>query len=310
MIYRNVTKFVGAAFVAALLVGTGGMPVVAQQSYGSGCTSCASCSQTISFPSSNISSMPVGTSQVTYPAGQVVYSSPQLLPTTSSFVGSTVQGTVINSVPGVVYGNQVNESFVSQPLPVTTSFAGSTVQGSVINSTVPGVVYGNQVVESYPTSPTVTYPTATYATGNEIVSQGQYSQPVGTFTSIPATSFSSAPSTVYVQPTVVTQPVTTQPVYYPNARTPVRSTYRAVSNSVGTVTSGLAQSKAQRAANGGIRGHLGGGLGGARYEGVGWSNQSPQAAIQQCCYWGTRPTAQIGVSQGADGVWYACVLYN
>ena len=83
-----------------------------------------------------------------------------------------------------------------------------------------------------------------------------------------------------------------------------------VGNGVGTVTSGLAQRKAQQAANGRIRGHIGGGLGGARYEGVGWSSQSAQAAIQQCCYWGTRPTAQIGVSKGADGLWYACVLYN
>ncbi len=73
---------------------------------------------------------------------------------------------------------------------------------------------------------------------------------------------------------------------------------------------GLAQSKAVQAARMRLRGHIGGGLGGAKYEGVGWSNQSPQAAIEQCCYWGTRPTAQIGVSKGQDGCWYACVLYH
>ena len=77
-----------------------------------------------------------------------------------------------------------------------------------------------------------------------------------------------------------------------------------------TTRSGLAQSKAQRAANMGLRGHLGGGLGGAKYEGVGWSNQSPQSAIQSCCYWGTRPVSQIGVAKGNDGCWYACVLYH
>ena len=72
---------------------------------------------------------------------------------------------------------------------------------------------------------------------------------------------------------------------------------------------GLAQSKAVQAAQMGLRGHLGTGLGGAKYEGVGWSNQSPRDAIEHCCYWGTRPTAQIGVSKGHDGCWYACVLY-
>ena len=80
-------------------------------------------------------------------------------------------------------------------------------------------------------------------------------------------------------------------------------------NSTSNVQPGLAQSKAVQAAQMGLRGHLGGGLGGARYEGVGWSNRSSQDAIEHCCYWGTRPTAQIGVSQGQDGFWYACVLY-
>ena len=154
------------------------------------------------------------------------------------------------------------------------------------------VVYSSPVVESLPTTssfvdPTVTgaaysspvsptyetYPAATYATGNQGFSASVYSQPAGTFTSSP--SYQSAGST-----------------------------------SPRTVSTGLAQSKAQQAASSGIRGHIGGGLGGARYEGVGWSNQSAQAAIEHCCYWGTRPTAQIGVSRGSDGLWYACVLYH
>ena len=88
-------------------------------------------------------------------------------------------------------------------------------------------------------------------------------------------------------------------------------TYQAVQPNSGSRSCqpGLAQSKAVRAAQIGLRGHLGGSLGGAKYEGVGWSNQSPQDAIEHCCYWGTRPTAQIGVSKGRDGCWYACVLY-
>ena len=86
-------------------------------------------------------------------------------------------------------------------------------------------------------------------------------------------------------------------------------TYTSSASSSGNVQPGLAQQKAQQAAQGGIQGHLGGGLGGAKYEGVGWSNRSAQNAIQSCCYWGTRPTAQIGVSKGSNGFWYACVLY-
>lgn len=87
-------------------------------------------------------------------------------------------------------------------------------------------------------------------------------------------------------------------------------TYTSSASSSGNVQSGLAQQKAVQAAQSGVRGHLGGGLGGAKYEGVGWSNHSAQNAINSCCYWGMRPTAQIGVSKGNDGFWYACVLYH
>ena len=87
-------------------------------------------------------------------------------------------------------------------------------------------------------------------------------------------------------------------------------TYTSSTTSSGNVQPGLAQQKAAQAAQSGVRGHLGGGLGGAKYEGVGWSNHSAQNAINSCCYWGTRPTAQIGVSKGNDGFWYACVLYH
>ena len=110
-------------------------------------------------------------------------------------------------------------------------------------------------------------------------------------------------ASTYSTPLAFTSPATTSsaPVY--------ASSSASQFNSTSNVQPGLAQSKAVQAAQMGLRGHLGGGLGGARYEGVGWSNQSPQDAIEHCCYWGTRPTAQIGVSKGQDGCWYACVLY-
>jgi hypothetical protein len=102
----------------------------------------------------------------------------------------------------------------------------------------------------------------------------------------------------------------------PRARSvqPVRGAFRTARSVAGGVANGvqagLAQQKAEIAARGQIRGHVGGGLGGANYEGVGFSNVSPQHSIKNCCYWGTRPVAQIGVSKGNDGVWYSCVLYN
>ena len=285
MIYRKAAKIVSAALVAALLIGSGGMSAVAQQSYGVVSTPCANCYQPIGFPTTNVSSVPVGSSEVIYPAGQVVYSSPvtQSLPTTSTYAAPYQTVTYPSeSYPAVTYPT---ESYPATSYP-TTSYPTATYP-----------------TESYPT---VTYPRATYASGTQAVNQISNSQPVGTFTSIPATTYSSTPTVSWVQPTTIA----TQPVYYSTAPAPVRTTTTPSAYRVGTVTSGLAQSKAQQAANGGIRGHLGGGLGGARYEGVGWSSRGPQDAIQQCCYWGTRPTAQIGVSQGADGVWYACVLYN
>jgi hypothetical protein len=97
-----------------------------------------------------------------------------------------------------------------------------------------------------------------------------------------------------------------------NASYPAVSPFsnRSTSTLRPNVQTGLAQRKASQAASGQIHGHVGGGLGGAAYEGVGWSNQSPQAAIQNCCYWGTRPVSQIGVARARNGCWFACVLYR
>ncbi len=54
-------------------------------------------------------------------------------------------------------------------------------------------------------------------------------------------------------------------------------------------------------------GHHGNPTGG--YEGVGMGG-TPQAAIQNCCFYGKRPLRDSGVAQGANGMWYACCRYN
>jgi hypothetical protein len=194
-------------------------------------------------------------------------------------------------------GNTVN--FVNSTNAVITS---SPIVSSPISMPTqsPSAIYSTP---GYETSST-TYPAGTFAnatvSGSPIVSN-----PAETFTSA-APAYS--PSVAYAQPIYRPAPATyVQPAYSSAQQTYTAS---ATSFSQANVSTGLAQRKARQAAQGRIRGHIGGGLGGAKYEGVGWSSQSAQQAIQQCCYWGTRPTAQIGVSRGADGVWYACVLYN
>ena len=140
-------------------------------------------------------------------------------------------------------------------------------------------------------------------------------QPAITYTSsVPSYVPAVAAPVTFASPNVISsQPIynstptyNPQPTYYSSA--PSSSGFNSTSNCQ-SCQPGLAQSKAVQAAQMGLRGHLGTGLGGAKYEGVGWSNQSPRDAIEHCCYWGTRPTAQIGVSKGQDGCWYACVLY-
>ena len=96
----------------------------------------------------------------------------------------------------------------------------------------------------------------------------------------------------------------------PGATAVTQAVYNSGGHSSKSPSSGLAQQKAAQAASMGIRDHIGGSLGGANYEGVGWSNRSAQAAISNCCYWGQRTPVQIGVAKGADGCWYACVLYQ
>lgn len=54
-------------------------------------------------------------------------------------------------------------------------------------------------------------------------------------------------------------------------------------------------------------GHHGNPTGG--FEGVGMGS-TPQAAIQNCCFYGKRPLRDSGVAQGSNGMWYACCRYN
>lgn len=94
-------------------------------------------------------------------------------------------------------------------------------------------------------------------------------------------------------PTVVSQPVVSQPVAEP----------------VSVSGSGLAQSKAQTQAQAGRCFHPGGSFGGGTHEGCGFSTVSADDAIRHCCYWGQRTPIDIGVARGSNG-WYATVIYR
>ncbi len=178
--------------------------------------------------------------------------------------------------------------YASQPVVQTVQSLPTSVQydaGSVSYSSTPvqySTVVNGQTTTSYP------YAQPTYAINGSVPVVNQ---------AIPQTYTATGPAspTVYYGSNTVT-------AYQPN-------TYNQTCAAGGS-TSGLAQQKAQQAASMCLKGHVGGGLGGARYEGVGWSNMSAKSAIQSCCYWGRRPVYQMGVSRGADGCWYACVLYN
>ena len=72
----------------------------------------------------------------------------------------------------------------------------------------------------------------------------------------------------------------------------------------------IAKQKARQQASEGRMRHVGGSMGSGRYEGVGMSSSSADAAIKQCCYWGVRTPTGIGVARGTNGRFYACVLYR
>jgi len=225
------------------------------------------------------------------------------------------------SYPTSYSGNQVVNSYPQNTYPQNVTYS-SYSPAPVAYEPVP---YAQPSIEPYPTvysspqpvtyssAPVVNYPAETYSSNGTYASSSypgnSYSQPV-TYTSAPVSqpvtySQPSYSQPTYSQPAAYSQPVVNQPVVN-NYTTSTGSSYA----STGNVTPGLAQQKAVQAAQMRLQGHLNNQLGGAKYEGVGWSNQSAQSAIQNCCYWGARPTAQIGVSQAPDGTWYACVLYH
>ena len=77
----------------------------------------------------------------------------------------------------------------------------------------------------------------------------------------------------------------------------------------------LAQQKANLAASTMNKGHVGGSLGPATHEGVGFSTESPQQAIDAACYSGSpisaqgpgRPRLGTATARGSDG-WYSYLL--
>lgn len=71
----------------------------------------------------------------------------------------------------------------------------------------------------------------------------------------------------------------------------------------------IAKQKASQQASEGRMRHVGGSMGSGRYEGVGFSTVSADAAIRKCCYWGQRSPLGIGVVRGNNG-WYATVIYQ
>lgn len=96
-------------------------------------------------------------------------------------------------------------------------------------------------------------------------------------------------------------------------RKPVRNTAtvaaHAAQGAVHGVAGGIAQAKAETQARQGVMRHVGGSFGAGRFEGVGFSTESADHAIRQCCYWGQRQPVDIGVARGRAG-WYATVLYR
>ena len=95
----------------------------------------------------------------------------------------------------------------------------------------------------------------------------------------------------------------------PIMRNVAQVTTGAVKGAVAGVSQGIAQAKAEQQAREGRMRHVGGSFGAGRYEGVGFSTVSADAAIRQCCYWGQKTPVEIGVAKGARG-WFATVLYR
>lgn len=78
---------------------------------------------------------------------------------------------------------------------------------------------------------------------------------------------------------------------------------------------GLAYEKTLTQVRYGTMMHVGGGFGGGRFEGVGFSTQSPEHALSKCCYYGKRPIREKAVVYGYNKAfrtygWFATIIYN
>ena len=73
-----------------------------------------------------------------------------------------------------------------------------------------------------------------------------------------------------------------------------------------TVTITTAQQDAETMARTGILRHCG--RSGGRREGIGTGTTREQA-IRNCCFWGQLQPVEIGVAQGRNGRWFACIRY-
>ena len=130
--------------------------------------------------------------------------------------------------------------------------------------------------------------------------------------STPAASGCSAPQIV---PVAVVVPVSV-PVFVPVSVAPTEEnctsgscTVQESARSFQPIRNSIAQHKANVQASEGRMRHLGGSFGAGRYEGVGFSTVSAEAAIQACCYYGQKTPVDIGVARGQNG-WFATVLYR
>ena len=122
-------------------------------------------------------------------------------------------------------------------------------------------------------------------------------------------SFAPNPAATYINNAFATFPISTA------SAAPATTTMSPARSFTGGGAQGLAQQKANLAASTMNRGHVGGSLGSATHEGVGFSTESAQQAIDAACYSGSpisaqgpgRPRIGTGVARGSDG-WYSCLL--
>jgi hypothetical protein len=73
------------------------------------------------------------------------------------------------------------------------------------------------------------------------------------------------------------------------------------------VTISSAQQDAEEMARTGVLRHCG--RNGGRREGIGFSSSSPDAAIQNCCYYGKYRIVEKAVARGPRG-WFAVIRYE